>query len=115
MYGFDKSRRLLTKKDYDVVFKQAKKIACEDFIFLYCYNSHEQARLGMAISKKNVAKAHDRNLIKRLLRETFRLKPNLPSVDVVVLMKRKQRDIQKTEVKQSLDTAWKKMAISCSK
>ena len=89
MNTFSLERRLLQKTDYDEVFRNAKKIASPHFIFLYRENTLGHARLGLALSKKNIAKAHDRSRLKRLVRETFRVEvaQHLPAVDVVVLAK----------------------------
>lgn len=47
------------------------------------------ARLGLAIPKKHIKKAVDRNRLKRLVRESFRInQENLGSFDVVVLVRR---------------------------
>jgi ribonuclease P protein component len=44
------------------------------------------ARLGLAIAKKQVRRAVDRNRIKRIVRETFRRhRARLPGVDLVVM------------------------------
>ncbi len=46
----------------------------------------DHARLGLAISKKKIRTAAARNRIKRLVRESFRLRcRNLSSIDIVVL------------------------------
>ena len=86
MYSFDKTRRLLNKADFDYVFSEAKKTATKEFIILYRQNDIGHARLGLAIAKKKVLKAHDRNYIKRLFRESFRIN-SLPAVDIVILAK----------------------------
>ena len=84
-YQFDKKRRLLNKKDYDAVFSNAYRIKNNEFIILFCRNQLGYARLGLALSKKVIPKAHHRNRMKRILRESFRLKPQLPDLDIVVL------------------------------
>lgn len=85
MYRFDKTRRLLTRQDFDRVFKQAHRLTNTEFTVLFRDNTLNQARLGLVLSKKVIRKAHDRNRIKRILRESFRLRKQLPAVDVVVL------------------------------
>lgn len=48
-----------------------------------------QARLGIVVAKKNVKLAVERNRIKRLVRETFRLQQqHLNGLDVVVVIKK---------------------------
>ena len=54
--------------------------------FAVC-NDQEQARLGLAITKKKVPTAVARNRLKRRIRENFRLYHNLPAVDMVVIVK----------------------------
>lgn len=48
-------------------------------------NELGHARLGMVIGKRQFKRAIDRNRMRRIIRETFRLySPDLPAVDVVV-------------------------------
>ena len=43
------------------------------------------ARLGLVVSKKGTPKAHRRNRVKRIIRETFRLNAGqLPAADIVI-------------------------------
>lgn len=46
------------------------------------------SRIGLTVAKKNVKRAHERNRIKRLTRESFRLRQHeLPPMDFVVVAK----------------------------
>jgi ribonuclease P protein component len=108
MNTFSKSKRLLEKKDYDLVFSQSNKLANSEFIILYCKNDSGHARLGLAISKKMVSKAHDRNRLKRIVRETFRT-TNLPEIDIVVLAKRGVATIPNSILIPNLHKSWSKL------
>jgi ribonuclease P protein component len=56
------------------------------FTVLYKKNDEQEARLGLAISKKNCRGAVGRNRLKRLVRESFRLhQQDLEGLDVVVM------------------------------
>ncbi len=108
MNDFPKNKRLLTKFDYDRVFSQTSKWVTSEFIVLFSKNSVGQTRLGLAISKKTVPKAHDRNRIKRILRETFRTR-TLASFDVIVLAKRGVDKIQNSVLITQINKAWDKL------
>jgi ribonuclease P protein component len=114
MYGFKKNCRLLVKKDYDHVFEQAKKIATSDFMILYRENEIGHARLGLAISKKAINKAHDRNRFKRLLRETFRQRVQLPAVDIIVLARSSVSKTDRLILMANLGKAWDKLVTLCN-
>lgn len=44
-----------------------------------------EARLGVVVGKKLLKRAVDRNRVKRIIREQFRLaRPNLPACDLIV-------------------------------
>ena len=53
---------------------------------MYARKSPDAPRLGLAIAKKKVPLASNRNRIKRLIREQFRLsQANFPPVDIIVM------------------------------
>ncbi|MDF1683826.1 MAG: ribonuclease P protein component [Legionellaceae bacterium] len=111
MLSFSKSRRLLTREDYDRVFKNAYKLTTPEFTVLFCDNKHERARLGLVISKKMIHKAHDRNRIKRVLRESFRLNTKIPAVDVVVLARSNASQAEPVRMTSNLDKLWNTLSV----
>lgn len=111
MFAFKKAQRLLKKNDFDFVFESAKKITTDDFIFLFRENKLGYARLGLALSKKMIAKAHDRNRIKRLLRESFR-HTILPAVDIIILARPGLAKKTNLGINTKLNKTWEKLA-SC--
>ena len=67
-----------------------RRSAGDDYLIVYgVENGLDHARLGLSVSKKKVRKAFERNHVKRLLREAFRLsKPDLPiGIDLIVVPK----------------------------
>lgn len=106
MYRFTKAKRLLASQDYDAVFETPKRIKTTHFIFLFKENSLGFARLGLALSKKSIPKAHDRNRAKRLLRETFRLRTNLIPVDMVILARSNINWNDRSMVVAQLSNVW---------
>jgi ribonuclease P protein component len=85
---FSSQLRLQTKTDFSQVFAEGKKSGDRSFLLIAKKNSTSLPRLGLAVSKKNVRLASNRNHIKRLIRESFRQNADsLPAIDVVVLVK----------------------------
>lgn len=114
MYAFKKTQRLLTKKDYNHVFEQAEKIVTSEFVILFRENKLGYARLGLALSKKMIAKAHDRNRIKRLIRESFR-KKELPAVDMIFLARQGVAKQASANIIIRLSKSWEKLSSNYDK
>nr|WP_041483945.1 ribonuclease P protein component [Thioalkalivibrio paradoxus] len=86
--GFPRSLRLLHGRAFQHVFARARRIPGRRFMLLYRTSAPplDQPRLGLAISKKHARRAVDRNRIKRIAREAFRVRRrSLAAVDIVVL------------------------------
>lgn len=67
----------------------------------------------MAIAKKNIKRAVDRNLVKRVIRESFRHQRNrLKGIDTVVLSRRGLPLHDKKRLRESLDRLWQRVARS---
>ncbi|ACV28054.1 ribonuclease P protein component [Kangiella koreensis] len=84
---FPTSLRLLTAEDYKRVFNNNPlKIVCPPYTLLAVPNLKDCSRIGLIVAKKNVRNAVDRNRIKRLARESFRLNQHqIPTYDIVLL------------------------------
>ncbi|MGI9457515.1 MAG: ribonuclease P protein component [Aeoliella sp.] len=83
--SFPKSRRLLTKAEFDRVFAVRKSRSDRQLVVYSMVNELGHPRLGLVVSRK-VGNAVIRNRWKRLLREAFRLvQEELPAVDLVCL------------------------------
>ncbi|WP_349815984.1 ribonuclease P protein component [Buchnera aphidicola] len=64
-------------------------------------------RLGLSIPRKNIKYAHNRNLIKRLVRETFRLlQYKLLFMDFVVIAKKNILCLNNKNIIDMLNNLW---------
>jgi len=111
--------KLLTAENYQNVFAKAERFGNRSFTVLARENGLDHARLGLAISKKCAKRAVDRNRIKRIFRESFRLNQHkLPSVDIIAMCKPSAISLDNANMRQQIDTQWrfmrKKFAVSSS-
>jgi ribonuclease P protein component len=85
-HRFQRPSRLTDAVSFGRVFKKARRSRDKMFTVLTTENSGNEARLGMAISKKFCRLASDRNRLKRIIRESFRQhRAELEGLDIVVL------------------------------
>ncbi len=110
MESFSRDKRLLTKQEYERVFKKSKKIDTPAFFVLVALNDQGKARLGFALSKKSLPKATMRNRARRVIRESFRkqcmaLKP----VDIVVLARPDLKKLSNQEIRSHLEILWQRV------
>jgi ribonuclease P protein component len=103
-YGFPRTLRLLTAGDFNYVFKNAQfKGNHKAILLLARLNKLKNPRLGFVISKRNVKLASNRNRIKRIIRDQFRLlQYELPSIDIVTIARRPVADMENVKIHQTI-------------
>ncbi|MBI1345355.1 ribonuclease P protein component [bacterium] len=84
--GFPKSSRLLTRADFEPVYRFRCKAGDGTLLVFALPNHRTSTRIGLSVSKK-LGNAVVRNRLKRLLREAFRLTQfDLPTgLDLVLI------------------------------
>lgn len=109
---FSKQQRLLEARDFSALFANAPIRASHPCFLLLCnLNSHDKARLGLVIAKKQIKKSHDRNRLKRLIRESFRLQQHkLPVIDAIVLARKGADALSNSEIQVILHGLWKRIS-----
>jgi ribonuclease P protein component len=109
--SFGRAQRLLTPQQYRRVFEKPHRFSDRYFTLLARPNGNDVARLGLAIARKRVRLATDRNLLKRLARETFRRHQHeLRGLDIVVLARSASTGASRADLAQSLENSWRRVA-----
>lgn len=79
-YKFNKGERLKSRKKISEIFDSGKSIKSFPVLCYYIYSdiaySPYPAQAGFTVSKRNFKRAVDRNMIKRKMREAYRLNKN---------------------------------------
>ena len=103
--AFPKTARLLSPKDYKPVFDNSRyKVSTKQFLLLATASQAKRPRLGLVIAKKHVSKAVQRNRLKRVLRESFRLRQSeIPLIDIVVLARKDADKLAPIELRKMID------------
>jgi ribonuclease P protein component len=111
---FPKARRLLAARDYQAVFAGAVKSSDRYLTVLARPNGTLTPRLGLAISKRNVRLAVDRNRLKRLVRESFREHQQaLGGRDFVVLARPLAAHAESRRITHALKRHWQELLSQC--
>ncbi|MCF7968598.1 MAG: ribonuclease P protein component [Methylococcaceae bacterium] len=113
-YRFPRTCRLTTASAFQQVFANALKSSDGYLTVLARANGADGARLGLAISKRNIRLASDRNRVKRLARETFRLyQHELAGVDFVVMARTAASHANHETLSRSLRKHWAHLVKQC--
>ncbi|WP_121144740.1 ribonuclease P protein component [Orbus hercynius] len=109
---FSRELRLLTPADFKHVFNQSIRVSSPYITFVARENSLTHCRIGFAIAKKQIKHAHDRNRLKRVIREQFRLAQcELPAIDVIVMARSAASELDNSALRAVVDKLWQRLIL----
>ncbi len=110
-FSYPRQLRLLTGGDFKQVFSRASlKVADQHLLILACPNDLDHSRIGFVLSKKNIRLAVNRNRVRRIIRESFRLNQlHLPNVDIVILARKGLGDLDNEQVHTLIKRSWSRL------
>lgn len=115
-FGLSSEQKLRCKAQFDCVFKHRKRLYGRSFLLYHCPNQQAHARLGIIASKRNVRFAVDRNRIRRLIKEQFRLQQNvLLPIDAVFVVNKGSAELTNTELTQCIRVLLSKLSTGRKK
>lgn len=101
---FTKKAKLIKTDEFSSVFNFRKRISAKFLALHYQPNSVGHARLGLVVGKKVAKRAVDRNYMRRVLREFFRIQQHeINPVDLVVRVQKKFEKEDFIQIKQEFD------------
>lgn len=107
--NFSRELRLLAPVQFKYVFEQPFRASTPQITLLARKNTLEHPRLGLTVAKKHLKRAHERNRIKRLVRESFRLAQHrLPACDFVFVAKGGIGKLENNEIVETLEKLWQR-------
>ncbi|AAN65642.1 MULTISPECIES: ribonuclease P protein component [Pseudomonas] len=111
---FSREKRLLTPRHFKAVFDSPTgKVPGKNLLILARENGLDHPRLGLVIGKKSVKLAVQRNRLKRLMRDSFRLNQQLlAGLDIVIVARKGLGEIENPELHQHFGKLWKRLARS---
>lgn len=112
---FARHQRLLTSSDFRHVFAQPRRFSHPHLTMLVRSNQKPYARLGLAIPKRHIKQAVERNRIKRQIRESFRARQSkLVGWDIVMMARSGADRLSNRELREVLESHWQKLASTCA-
>ena len=111
MYNYPRELRLLTGEDFQKVFDAVEiKVPDQRILILSRANGLDHPRIGFIISKKNIRRAVKRNLVRRIIRESFRLtQENLPAHDMIIMSRKGAGEISSEDIHRLAKKCWSRL------
>lgn len=107
--GFSRELRLLTPVQFNFVFQQPFRASLPEISIIARPNTLQHPRLGLTVAKKYVKRANQRNRIKRVCRESFRLQQHqLPNYDFIIIARKGIGDLDNALLYKALDKLWQR-------
>lgn len=102
---------MLRPAEFQAVFDSADtKVGDASFVLLVRANGGDHPRLGLVVAKKKVRRSVDRNRVKRVVRDSFRLhQAALPAADVIFMARNDLATLASADLHAALAQAWKRL------
>ncbi|MFC6441679.1 ribonuclease P protein component [Bowmanella sp. JS7-9] len=113
--SFSRAVRLLTPTHFENVFSDAVAASTPHITLLAKKNQLDHPRLGITLAKKRIRRAHERNRVKRIVRESFRHHlPQLGNIDIVIIGKSGLDQLSNQDLFKLLEKQWNRISRRCS-
>jgi ribonuclease P protein component len=102
---------LRRKADFEATYARGRRFGNGFFGVTAFWNDKGWPRLGLAVAVRAAGGGVERNRIRRIIRESFRLHQHeLPSLDLIISARARARGATGRELHDSLISLWKNVA-----
>lgn len=106
-----KEYRVKKSQDFDNIIRKKQSFANRQFVIYYQENKLDHMRLGISVSKK-LGKAHERNSLKRYVRESFKTRKDfLKNYDIIIIVRPAAKGLSFLEFGSSIDHVLKRSKL----
>ena len=106
-----KEYRVKKSQDFDNIIRKKQSFANRQFVIYYQENKLDHMRLGISVSKK-LGKAHERNRLKRYVRESFKTRKDfLKNYDIIIIVRPAAKGLSFLEFGSSIDHVLKRLKL----
>lgn len=106
-----KEYRVKKSQDFDNIIRKKQSFANRQFVIYYQQNKLDHMRLGISVSKK-LGKAHERNRLKRYVRESFKTRKDfLKNYDIIIIVRPAAKGLSFLEFGSSIDHVLKRSKL----
>lgn len=111
---FPAPRRLRHKPEFDAAYARGRRFGNGFFAVTVISNDKSAPRLGLAVALRIARTSVERNRIRRIIRESFRLHQHaLPAVDIVVSARSRAHGAPAGQLRESLAALWTQVSERC--
>lgn len=110
---FRRAMRMNSPRDFSRVFRLGQRIGGGGLTVITIENKVGYPRLGLAVAKKHLKLASQRNRLKRVIRESFRCNQSaLNGIDIVVLSRADVARRNSAQIKSALERHWSTLSAN---